>query len=212
LPRRREQFLTHPARTLVEAAALCGLVAALAIFIPDGPLTLDSRWSELMQDIRTPFLTHLGLVFNALGRGLWRGLTLAAIGLVLLVARRWAALIAFAATEALTPVLGNLVKALVKRARPPGHMLTAHGSSFPSGHAAYAAGTAVALVLLFTRLGRDRPLWWALVAVITAGTAWSRTYLQVHWLSDVIAGASLGIAVAAGSFGAAQIVLARSVR
>ncbi len=34
--------------------------------------------------------------------------------------------------------------------------------------------------------------------------AWSRTYLQVHWLSDVVAGAALGIGVALVVFGAAQ--------
>jgi membrane-associated phospholipid phosphatase len=185
------------------------VVLLLALFIPAGPLSLDSRWSELMQDIQTPILHHLALVFNALGRGLWRGLTLAGVGLVLLVARRWAALISFAVAETLTPLLSNLLKALVTRPRPAGAMLTPHGSSFPSGHAAYAGATAVALVLLFSRPGRKRPLWWALAAVITAGMAWSRTYLQVHWLSDVFAGSLLGIAVALGSFAAAQILLER---
>jgi membrane-associated phospholipid phosphatase len=38
---------------------------------------------------------------------------------------------------------------------------------------------------------------------------WSRTYLQVHWLSDALAGAGLGVAVALLSFGAAQLILAR---
>ena len=71
------------------------------------------------------------------------------------------------------------------------------------------AGGAVALVLLFSRPDRKRPLWWALAAVITAGMAWSRTYLQVHWLSDVFAGSLLGIAVTLGSFAVAQILLER---
>ena len=191
------------------AAALLVVVVLLALFIPAGPLSLDSRWSELMQDIQTPILHHLALVFNALGQGLWRGLTLAGVGLALLVARRWAALISFAVAESLTPLLGNLLKALVTRPRPAGAMLNPHGSSFPSGHAAYAGATAVALVLLFSRPDRKRPLWWALAAVITAGMAWSRTYLQVHWLSDVFAGSLLGIAVTLGSFAAAQILLER---
>ncbi len=34
--------------------------------------------------------------------------------------------------------------------------------------------------------------------------AWSRTYLQVHWLSDVIAGAMLGIGISLVVFGGAQ--------
>ena len=60
---------------------LLALVVLLAVFIPAGPLSLDSRWSELMQDIQTPILKHLALVFNALGQGFWRGLTLAGVGL-----------------------------------------------------------------------------------------------------------------------------------
>jgi membrane-associated phospholipid phosphatase len=189
---------------------LLALVAFAAVLIPPGPLELDSRWSELMQDIQTPALKHLALVFDALGRGIWRGLTLAVVGLVLLAARRWAALVAFAIAETLAPLLGSLIKALVDRARPPGHMLTPHGSSFSSGHAAYAGATAVALVLLFTEPGRKRLPCFALAAVVIAGMAWSRTYLQVHWLSDVIAGASLGIAVTLGSFGIVQVSLRHS--
>ena len=46
------------------------IVVLLAVFIPAGPLTLDSHWSELMQDIQAPILKHLALVFNALGHGL----------------------------------------------------------------------------------------------------------------------------------------------
>ncbi len=206
---RNEEFLARPGRAVGWGGALLTLVLLLALLIPAGPLTIDSRWSELMQDIEAPFLTHVALVFNALGHGIWRALTLAGIGLALLLARRWAALAAFAAAEALTPLLSNLIKLAVGRERPPGHMLEAHGTSFPSGHAAYAGATAVALVLLFSRPGRRRRLWFAVAAVAIAAMAWSRTYLQVHWLSDALAGATLGVAVALLSFGVTQLIAAR---
>ena len=209
---RREEFFAHPARAVGWASALLALVVMAAFLVPTGPLALDSHWSELMQDIQTPFLKHLALVFDALGRGVWRGVTIAAIGIVLLVARRWVALIAFALTEALTPLLGNVIKALVDRPRPPGAMLSPHGSSFPSGHAAYAGATAAALVLLFSGPGPRRTLWYALAALVTAGMVWSRTYLQVHWLSDAVAGATLGLAVTLAAFGTVQLALVRAAR
>lgn len=188
------------------ASLLLALVLLGAVLVPTGPLAIDSHWSELMQDVQAAFLTHVALVFNALGRGLWRALTLAAIGLVLLRARRWPALVAFAVVEAMTPLAGNVIKTLVDRPRPPGQMLEAHGSSFPSGHAAYAGATALALVLLFTEPGRKRPRWFIAAAAVMAGMAWSRTYLQVHWLSDALAGTVLGVAVALLCFGATQVI------
>ena len=204
-----EEFLVRPGRDVGWASLLLALVALGALLIPAGPLALDSRWSELMQDSETSFLTHVALVCNALGHGVWRALTIAGIGIVLLVARRWAALIAFALTEALTPLLVNLIKVAVERERPPGKMLEAHGTSYPSGHAAYAGATSVALVLLFSKAGPRRRLLYIPAAVAIALMVWSRTYLQVHWLSDAVAGATLGVAVTLLCFAGVQIVLGR---
>jgi undecaprenyl-diphosphatase len=195
-------FAAEPARALWAGSALAALFAAIALAIPASPLAVDQSWSELMHDIQTPALERLALVFNYLGRGLGRALSLVTIGIVLLVARRWAALVAFAIVESVTPLVSATVKALVDRPRPPGALIHASSSSFPSGHAAYAGATAVALVLLFTAPGRGRRPSWVLAALAIAGMAWSRTYLQVHWLSDVIAGSLLGIAVTALVFGA----------
>ena len=201
-----ERFVKRPKVALWYGATLVGLVVLIGLFIPSQPLAIDQRWSEAMSDVPSAALHHLALIFNYLGRGLGRALSIAAIGLVLLLTRRWRALLAFAATEALTPLAVNLLKHIVDRPRPPGAMLHANGSSFPSGHAAYAGATAVALVLLFTRPGGQRLIWWLVAALATAGMAWSRTYLQLHWLSDVISGALLGIGVTIVSFALAQLI------
>lgn len=205
-----EEFLARPGRAVGWASVLLVLVALGALLIPAGPLALDSRWSELMEDIESSLLTHVALVFNALGHGVWRALTIAGIGVVLLIARRWAALIAFAFAEALTPLLVNLIKLAVHRERPPGQMLDAFSSSFPSGHAAYAAASGLALVLLFGGHGPRRRWWVAAASAVTALMVWSRIYLQVHWLSDAVAGACVGVAVTLLCFGTLQIVLERA--
>jgi undecaprenyl-diphosphatase len=61
-------------------------------------------------------------------------------------------------------------------------------ASFPSGHAATAFAAAVAVALVYPRLGR--PLL-ALAVVIAV----SRVYLGVHYVLDVAVGTLLGIAV-----------------
>ena len=201
-----ETPLSDPRKSAGYACVLIGLVVLGGFLVPDGPLGIDVRWSELMRDAEANWLTHLALAFNALGHGILRALTIAGVGLVLLVAGRRAALLAFALSEALTPLLVNLTKLLVGRERPPGAMIEAHSSSYPSGHAAYAGATAVVLVLLFTTTGRLRWTCWAVAATATAGMVWSRTYLQVHWLSDAVAGATLGVGVGILSVAAVQML------
>jgi membrane-associated phospholipid phosphatase len=109
--------------------------------------------------------------------------------------RRLAVLVFMVMVVAGQNVIANTVKALVERERPPvPHLAASSGFSFPSGHAAAAAATWAAVVLV---LGRGRPLrvkaWLAAgAAVIAAAVAGSRVLLGVHWLTDVIGGAALG--------------------
>ena len=199
-----ETFLAHPAHALWAAGGMLALVVLIAILVPAGPLGPDRSWSEAMHHLETPLLTDLALVFNWLGRGVGRALALTLVGLVLLRRRRWLALAAFAVAESLAPLLSTLLKVLVDRARPPDGLVHPVGAAFPSGHATYAGATSVALVLLFTTPGTRRRWSWALASLGVVGMAWSRTYLQVHWLTDVIAGALLGSGISLLVFAIAQ--------
>jgi undecaprenyl-diphosphatase len=183
---------------------MLALVALLAVLLPAGPLRIDRSWSDAMHHLETPLLTDLALAFNWLGRGIGRALGLTLVGLLLLRRRRWLALAAFAVAESLAPLISVLLKALIDRPRPPDGLVHAAGTSFPSGHATYAGATCLALVLLFTTPGTRRRLWWGLASLGVVGMSWSRTYLQVHWLTDVIAGALLGSGVLLLVFAIAQ--------
>lgn len=81
------------------------------------------------------------------------------------------------------------LKWVVQRPRPNGK--PAHGnSSFPSSHAA----NAFALAVILSR--RWRRIWPVFVAAAML-VAFSRMYLDRHYLSDVVAGAAIGAACAA---------------
>lgn len=94
-------------------------------------------------------------------------------------------------------VAGGLVtglKLVVGRIRPsdieePFNLHPFSGSdAFPSGHATMAFALA-------TALGDEihRPWATAGLMVLAAGTGWSRLNDNAHWLSDVVAGAAVGI-------------------
>ncbi len=202
-----ERFLSRPTRSFRVGISLLGVVAVMTLVVPAGPLGVDQRWSEAMLDVRTSFLTDVALVFNWLGRGLGWALSLATVAIVLFARRRWVALLAFGVTEAATSLSSTLLKILVGRSRPSDGLVDPLGSSFPSGHAAYAAATCVALVLLFTLPESHRRWWWALAALGILGMAWSRTYLQVHWLSDVVGGSLLGVGIALTIFAGVQLLI-----
>ena len=205
----RECFFLRPRRAIWLGAGLLSLFLLIALLVPAQPLALEQHWADWMREIRTPLLEHVALVFNFLGRGIGRALVLVGLGVPLLVARRWLALLAYAASEALTPLLSSVTKALVGRPRPPDGLVHPAGTSFPSGHAAFAGVTSVAIVLLYTRLGPRRRWWWLLAVVAIVGMAWSRTYLQVHWLLDVLSGSLLGAGIALLVFAAVQVLLDR---
>lgn len=66
----------------------------------------------------------------------------------------------------------------------------ASGYSFPSGHAQTSA-----TVWSFISLSLRRWSMWALSAVVVAAVSYSRVYLGVHRVEDVVAGAALGAAI-----------------
>lgn len=100
----------------------------------------------------------------------------------------------------------NLVKMLISRQRPRAFDLSSTsvmetfgtvlpalragpgGQSFPSAHSATAVGFAVALAICFPRGKR-------LFAALAALTCVSRMYVEAHFLSDVLVGASVGLLI-----------------
>lgn len=117
------------------------------------------------------------------------------------------------------------VKQLENRVRPTFNPAAASlGPSFPSGHSATAAAFYATAALLIGRW-RPRPVRAVvagLAAAIAVGVAASRVLLDVHWLTDVIAGLSIGwawfamCAIAFGGrilrFGAAAETAARAAK
>jgi undecaprenyl-diphosphatase len=94
--------------------------------------------------------------------------------------------------------LVSILKALVGRVRPcdalswcvPIAVASPGGGSFPSGHAAGSFAFAAFVAV------RD-PRWAAPAFVWAALVAWSRCVLGVHYPSDIVAGALIGMAVGA---------------
>ena len=106
--------------------------------------------------------------------------------------RRWAALAGWAVTVALGEVSVGPLKSVVDRPRPGAPMTRTTMASYPSGHALAAATTAPGIVIALVPAGRTRRQLLAVAIPLAGLTALSRTFLNAHWLSDVVGGFALG--------------------
>lgn len=95
-------------------------------------------------------------------------------------------------------VLNQVVKQIVQRPRPASiyRAVSVSSTSFPSGHSFVSNFFYPLLAFIFFKLIKDKEIpKWIKYALILIGiiVPISRVYLGVHYLSDVIAGTSLGL-------------------
>lgn len=114
-------------------------------------------------------------------------------------------------------VLDFAMKEIIRRPRPEFAALFLHGNSwsFPSGH---SMGSLIGYSMLAYTIIRVRPVAsrgarvaiWAGAAVLIALIGYSRLYLAVHFLSDVVAGYALGVLWLGVCFTGLQLVSRRA--
>jgi len=179
------------------AVGLTGFVLLAVLYDREPLTTLDQEVAEWVASSMPAWAEWIARPFSWLGG--WIGLTPIAVGLVLLLllTRRF-----FDAAWAALTIGGiQLVTAFVKEAfdRPRPHEGSAvalpSSDSFPSGHAAGAVVTFGVLAALGAERWPERArTFWSAAAVLTAAVGASRVVLNVHYLTDVVAGVSLGLA------------------
>jgi membrane-associated phospholipid phosphatase len=199
--RRDGDLVREPVRGLVVAGVLFAAFAVVVTLVamdPSRPPLLDGidrSWRD--QALRAPGWSERGSeILRTLGSGIVMVPLRIAVAIWLLVRRRRFDLAAWLLAWALADAIAIALKPAIGRAHPDG----LGTSSFPSAHAKTAAQVAVGLVLVATSpVEGRRAMWWILALAWVVAMAASRTVLDEHWLSDVVAGSLLGAACAVGS-------------
>ncbi|WP_172405485.1 phosphatase PAP2 family protein [Mycobacterium paraense] len=201
-----------PADEVAVVALLLGFVVVAAVAVGftevledvlegDGIAGIDRPAARWLASHRDLWLTATLRVITAGGDPLF--LTALALPISVLAGwrcRSWRPVVLALVGGAGMALVLFTAKALVGRQRPPLPFaaIAADGYSFPSGH---ATGTAAIMVLSAWMISRwlitgweGRVFVWAMAIGSALVIGYSRVYLGVHYVSDVLAGWLLGIA------------------
>ncbi|MEV6308957.1 phosphatase PAP2 family protein [Streptomyces sp. NPDC051840] len=193
---------------LVTGVVCAALSLVLLSLVAAGLQPLMALDREVAGELHRRALAEPGVVRinRVLTDWVWDPWTMRALTAVVVVVLWWRGSRLLAGWVAATSLLATLVqqglKAAVGRERPQwaDPVDTANYAAFPSGHVMTAVVTCGLLLWVLRVHGAPPSLWWgalALAVVSVAGVAWTRVYLGVHWLSDVLGGLLLGGAVTA---------------
>lgn len=162
----------------------------------EGMVTMDEKFTAFLYSIRSNWLSQLFYAVTQLGT---REAVFSIGGLatiVFLYRRRYTAVLAFWLTMAGTGLSVQYGKTFISRDRPDKvAFYPEHNFSFPSGHATTAIslyGMLAYFMYRHMRRSLQRSVMFLATAVLILLIGFSRIYLGVHFLSDVLAGFLLG--------------------
>jgi undecaprenyl-diphosphatase len=176
------------------------LVALLAVVWPLF-VQPDIALSAAVRATRNPALTQVAGAFTTLGSAFVAVPVTLALMAWMAFRRNWAAVVYVFMTIGVGWFLGDqVIKRIIARPRPSGVNIAPMPGDFsmPSGHslAAFLMFTTICVVVMLNLpAGNHMKRWLAIAsAALIVAVGFSRVYLGVHWVGDVIAAWLLGAA------------------
>ncbi len=163
----------------------------------EGIVAVDENFTQMLYDIRTVWVSEFFYFISYFGT---REAVFAVGGVLtvfLLVKKEYIAVVAFWVAMAGTGLSVQYGKKYISRDRPEDvGYYTEKNFSFPSGHATTSMGLYGFCAYLLYRLSRTaltRKFILVIAGILIPAVGFSRIYLGVHYLSDVLAGFLLGL-------------------
>jgi len=201
---RWRNFSTHTIAIMLKSsvALFCmALVIRLTFSITHGTAvqTFDESILRWVETLRTPFMNAMMLDVTALG-GLALTVVLGLLAvMIFLLGKDPAAAIHLILTSSGGFIISLYTKNIIARPRPSiiPQLIHASGFSYPSGHSITSSAIYVTMAILACRHFKSiqkRTVLLMLAGIMIALISFSRIYLGVHYPSDTMSGALMGIA------------------
>jgi undecaprenyl-diphosphatase len=195
--------------TLLAVGALSFVL--LGDLILEHPMPQIDTWAfDIAERLRTSMLVDVAKVVTALGSFPVIAAAAAATAIWSLVRHRPIDTVALAVGVLATWIAVHAAKDAYDRPRPSGSLVDTALSAYPSGHALQSV-TLVACAVVLVRGGSG---WATRIAAVTVAiaivvaVALSRVYLRAHYLTDVLGGVALGVAIWSAIATVALLVMA----
>jgi len=154
-------------------------------------MTIDTATNALMQSIENPILTSFSkIIAHALDPIILIIISsIIATFIYIKISKKKG--VFFVATILITGILIKLSKEIFQRARPLNSLIPETSFAMPSGHATIAVVFFGLIAYLFINK-KYKITATIITTLIILLVGFTRIYLRVHWLTDVIAGFILG--------------------
>ena len=158
----------------------------------------DQNVAHTISSLHTNVLTFVAKILDVL----FDPISLSVISLlilgILLQSKKKKEALFFLGTMFIGLCVSEIAKQIIHRARPSNGLVLASGFSFPSGHAMISTiflGLIAAYFCLkdFSKIKKQIILLSTTFLILLIGA--SRVYLNVHWITDVLAGIALGMVI-----------------
>jgi len=197
---------------LAASITAIGLLLTKAI-LADGHGRWDQSVNVWLADHRDAAVNHVTSVATFMANTLPVVVLLVLVAAVLVVLHRWREALFLVGALGFELAVFLFANALVDRPRPnvPRLDSTPSTSSFPSGHIAATLALWCGTALIVNATVRNRVVRivvWVVAVLVSLTVAFARVYRGMHHVTDVVAGALLGVGALAASAFAVQVVIA----
>ncbi len=182
--------------SLIFIYLLFAFLGLIEDFINSGPIVnIDIRFNNLLLLFRSEYYIKTFLFITTLGK--WEIIisALLVLSIIFLLWHKKEYLISLWISVLGSSIVNYLSKLAFARPRPELAVYTEKTFSFPSGHATIAISFYAFLIYLLIRNSKkilQKSIFFVLGLIIVIALGFSRLYLGVHYLSDVLGGYLLG--------------------
>ena len=163
-----------------------------------GPNTsLNEPLFHFLQSLRSPKIDKFFVVITMFGdKAVMMGISLLIV-IALVIKKQWRSAFHLLAIALLTGTILCFLKTFVYSPRPEKFLVIDRSSSFPSGHMGFSV-TILGFIAFLTAQPLSKKRKWipyTLASILIILIGYSRLYLGIHWLEDVLASLFIGLTI-----------------